>query len=113
LKLIQRIPFNFTNCRVNFLFPYYHETIYGRRNIKDIEENGRTTILVCINLNESSVSAFMIIRTKEGDKIEMRNEIAMPAVRFIDYNYDLELRTVFLLCENPAFINQDGGSVTD
>jgi hypothetical protein len=55
----------------------------------------------------------MIIRTKEGDKIEMRNEIAMPAVRFIDYNYDLELRTVFLLCENPAFINQDGGSVTD
>ena len=36
----------------------------------------------------------------------------MPGLNFIDYSYDLEERTIFLLAENPAYQNFSESVVT-
>lgn len=103
LKLIQSANFNFSRCHVNYLFPFYHQTVYNR-NINSTDEDSRSTILICINSIDSSVSSYLLKRGEQSD-FQLTNEIQMPGLKFVDYSYDLEERTIFLLAENPAYAN--------
>ena len=52
---------------------------------------------MCIDQETSTITSY-ILRDKD-DKAEKSNEIVMPALKFVDFTYDVNLRMIVALAE--------------
>ena len=66
---------------------------------------------MCIDQETSTITSYIL--RDEDDMAEKSNEIVMPALKFVDFTYDVNQRLIVALAEQPGYAIRRNPNITN